>query len=207
VNNHQSHTTIVTPQLPLVYRNGSIASFASHFIKLLQTATDDKLTIIFTEPSQVNEALWKPQYEKQGIEVISIHEEASRLFRVLPPEVTVSETACRAIPRTSDTVYFADWRANGLQLVRSRRFKAERSPTVVTVLHGNTAWHRQGQQFWPSSYEEMRMDFSEQYAVRHSDFAVAPSKYIVGWMRASHYPLPVDAHVRVLNYPFFRIWR
>lgn len=197
-----SKTVLVTPQIPIAYHNGGIGTFIAHFTRLLVSA-GETVQIIFTEPPQKPESEWKPYFDDLAVEVVSLYERSFRVPQNMPHFLKIAEMADEAISLDTDVIYFADWRANGIQSARIKRFRPERSAALVTVLHGCSEWHRQGQNYWPSSYEEMLLDYAERYVAQHSDFVVAPTHYALNWARANSWKLPEQERTRALGYPFF----
>jgi glycosyltransferase involved in cell wall biosynthesis len=195
-------TVIVTPQIPIA-ENGGIGTFVWYFSQLLRKANDD-VNIILTHRPQTPRKLWMRPFKELGIDVTCV-EESSRPLH-LPNGYDwhqgVSEKVAELIAEGTDIVYFADWEANGFHVTQSRRFHSSRSPVVVTILHGSSAWHREGMQQWPGSYEDLTIDFRERYTAEHSDFVAAPSNYMIEWARKNGWALPPDNHVRALKLPY-----
>ena len=198
---------IVTPQIPQAYLTGGIGTFVWHFARLLRGAGHD-VGILYTEPPQRPSREWMPLYERHKISVQSIRDPDGNID--FPPaypnqgyhyHTRVSELVAQAIPEDTDIVYFSDWRYNGLHLVRSKRYRADKLPITVSVLHGCTSWHRQGQQLWPTNYDDLGIDYLEQYQVEHSDFAIAPSQHMLDWALANGWRLQEHERCRLLPYP------
>jgi len=166
-------TVIVTPQIPIA-ENGGIGTFVWYFSQLLRKANDD-VNIILTHRPQTPRKLWMRPFKELGIDVTCV-EESSRPLH-LPNGYDwhqgVSEKVAELIAEGTDIVYFADWEANGFHVTQSRLFLSSRSPVFVTILHGSSAWHREGMQQWPGSYEDLTIDFRERYTAEHSDFVAA----------------------------------
>jgi len=195
-----SHAVIVTPQLPHAYHNGGIGTFAWAFAQVLCGA-GHKVTVVYTEPLQFPKHRWISHYARLGIDVVCLREQP---IEVLPGKSylnTLSEHVASVIPPDADVVYFADWRANALHYVRSRRFSGERRPLAVTVLHGCSQWDRYGQRRWPSQIESLVGEHYERYSVEHSDVVIAASEYMLGWAR-HHWTLPPGENSSWLHYPF-----
>lgn len=195
-------TVIVTPQLPIAYPNGGIGTSVDHFVDLLVDAGYD-VSLLFTFPTDVPEKEWKRPYEQKGVAVRSLFQKA----KVEPPHgfpfwSYVSQLIAEALPSDVGVVYFADWLGNGQVTMRRRRYNGSQTPVTVTVLHGNSEWHRQGMWLWPGSYDEMIIDFNERYAARYSDYVVSPSAYMLDWAHKNSWKLPPDDHCRVLPLPF-----
>lgn len=195
-------SVIVTPQIPIAFKNGGIATFVGHFTRLLKEA-GHQFSIIYTEPSQVPENEWRPFYEQQAIQVNNLLDSPLRLTTGYFRFTRIAELVAKAIPTDTDIVYYADWRANGFHQVRARRYIANKLPVTVTVLHGNSEWHRQGMYHWPTDYDTVAQDFAERYVAQHSDFVAAPSRYMLQWAEQHHWKLPPTNRVVALGYPFF----
>ncbi len=202
-NLRDTKTVIVAPQLPIVYKNGGIGTFNIHFANLLVSAGYKDLTIIYTSPLEAPFAECTPYYAERGIKIVSVLPDNNHLDLdqgyTLP--VRISEITADLIPDDTDLVYFADFRANGLIETRRRRFRANKTPTLVTVIHGPSEWHRQGQSVWPSTVDEILIDFSERYVTQHSDFVAAPSSYVFEWARQNSWKLPPEDRLFALGYP------
>ncbi len=206
-------TTIVTPQIPQLYLTGGIGTFVGHFVRLL-ISMGDAVTVIYTEPSHQYRAPKKGQRSEKdrlrewrdlGVEVIQIQPEPLKPSSGnYPITLEVAERANSAIPKNTDIVYFADWKANGLYTVKQRKFSREVSgPQIVTILHGSSCWDREGQGQWSRGLEEIRVEFNERYVVEHSDFVLAPSTYALEWARQQGWQLPAGDRTLALNYPFY----
>lgn len=195
-------TVIVTPQIPIA-ESGGIGTFVWYFSQLL-SKTGDEVSVILTHPPQTPRKQWERPFKELGIEVTCVEELSNRLY--LPNGYdwyqAISEKVAELLPDDADVVYFADWQANGFHLTQRRRFSAQTSPVVVTVLHGSSGWHREGMLKWPGTYEDLAIDFRERYVASHSDFVAAPSEYAIEWAKQNDWALPPDARVRALKYPY-----
>lgn len=199
-----SKVVFVTPQLPIAYANGGIGTFVDHFARLLHQ-DGHQVTLILTSAPEQPSSKWMPPYTTLSMTVHTILEyhQALSLYPAYPHDVAVSELVSQLIPEDTDVVYLADWKANGLHLVRSRRFTDHaRKPIIVNIAHGNSEWHREGQQYWPSHYHELALDYCERYAIEHSDFVICPSAYMHRWLEKTGWRLPAPEFVRTLGYPF-----
>lgn len=196
-------TVIVTPQLPIA-RSGGIGTFVWHFTQLLRNNGEDVGIILAFRPEAPRKQ-WIRPYEQLGVEVICVDEPNNPLHVPFGYDwhQAVSERVAEIIPEDTDIVYVADWEANGFHLVQSRRFRPRRLPAIVAVLHGSSAWDRQGRRQWPQSYEDLALDLRERYVAMRSDFVAAPSHYVVEWSKMNGWSLPSDPCVSVLKYPYF----
>jgi len=196
------HTVIVSPQIPVAYKNGGIGTFVGHLIDLLLSGTNDRITLIFTEPPQQPESEWLPAYHANNVTVHCVHPPNLTFSPGYFQTVRISELVCSAMPEDADIVYFADWRANALHTVRSRRFTRRPGPTVVTVLHGCSEWNRHGQGLYLTSYEELAEEYFERYAVENSNFLVFPSRHMAQWCSDNGWRVPPIDEANILGYPF-----
>ncbi|MDQ2713369.1 MAG: glycosyltransferase [Chloroflexota bacterium] len=194
---------IVTPQIPIAYECGGIGTYAWHFARLLREAGEE-VHVIFTHVEQRPATDWLPSWEQVGITVASLQPYGTVL--AIPNgcswQTWIAELAAAAIPLDADVVYFADWGANGFHFVRSRRYKPQSRPEVVTVLHGSTKWSRQGEGCWAADREDLAQDFRESYVARYSDFVASPSSYMLDWARDNRWMLPPEERSQALGNPF-----
>ena len=195
-------TVIVTPQIPLAFRTGGIGTFTWNFTRLLKLRGDN-VDIIFTRRPEVETHIWQAPFAELGVPVECIDEERMPLHVPIGYSryQAIAETVAERIPTDTDVVYFADWEANGLHIVRSRRFTPNKLPVCVTVLHGGSKWSRQGMATWPETYDDLALDFHERYTIEHSDFIAAPSQFILDWARDNGWALPASGSAGALGLP------
>jgi glycosyltransferase involved in cell wall biosynthesis len=198
-----SHIVIITPQLPILYKNGGIGTFTLYFTQVLLAAGYHHITLIYSGHVERPRAEWQPFYRALGVNLITLHNYRQPEPTTLPgmgAMAHLSERIAQLIPNDADVIYMADFLANGLITARVRRFRPTHSPVLVTVLHGCSEWHRQGQYLWPSASDEVELDFNERYVAQHSDLVAAPSHYAIEWALHNSWRLP--AARQVLGYPF-----
>ena len=195
-------TVIVTPQIPLAYRTGDIGTFTWNLTRLLKTHGED-IKIIFTRRPEVPRSVWQAPFAELAVPVVCVDEETMPLHVPLGYSryQAVAEAVADWVPGDADIVYFADWEANGLHVVRNRRFVANKLPVCVTVLHGGSNWTRQGMRTWPETYHDLSLDFQERYTLEHSDFIAAPSRFIEDWARDNGWTLPLQEQGTALGLP------
>lgn len=196
-------TVILTPQIPEVIKNGGIGTFVTHFADLLVRSGHPDVTIIYTNAYDIPTSTLKAMYQARGIKLELIYTEG-RPLDMWPGYLHVvreSELSDQAIPEDTDILYLADYHANGWMTARKRRYMDNKLPTIVSVLHGPSEWHRQGQQEWPHHYTQLVMDFGERYTAQYSDFVAAPSQYMLNWACKNSWKLPAD-RLAALGYPW-----
>ncbi|MDA1278411.1 MAG: glycosyltransferase [Verrucomicrobia bacterium] len=198
----QTHAVIVSPQIPRAYKNGGIATFVGHLSNLLLTRGRHRVTLIFTEAPGCPDDEWQSFYSHENLDVVCVHRKPLELPKSYFPTIRISELAVEAIPDDADVVYFAEWRANALHAIRKRRFNPRHHPPIVTVMHGNSEWNRQGLGLPMESYEQMFDEHLERYVVRNTDYLVSPSEHMLRWCREQGWETPSADHVLLLRNPF-----
>ena len=180
---------------------GGIATFVTHFSKLLRTAGYD-VTILSSRGKVTQlDPLWWAYYQTHGINIVQINDPVSPvhtwgdLWSIRRSEEVAAHIS------DADIVYFQDWHANGFHTVRQKRFRLYQKPICVTVLHGCAAWLRQSMHRFPTIPDDLNLDFVEQYTANNSDFVVSPSQFMIDWVVANGWKLPPPERVRVLGLP------
>lgn len=182
-------------------RAGGVGVFITKFARLLKARGDDVsiiLTTGATEPLLVDRT-WRDAYRSWGIELIEIHN------KVVPnrwPDVwTVRLSECLTpFLRGFDVAYFGDWGNVAFNTVRLKRYGVKDLPTCVTVLHGPSAWVQLADGKYPIIPDHLNLDFVERYSARHSDYVVAPSRFIVDWAKSQGWIFPREPEVLGLPY-------
>lgn len=196
----KTKTVIVTPEVPV--KAGGIGTFTWNLAKLLR-GIGDQVEVVLTAPLPSEKMPWKEPFKALDVTVKYLH--ASRL--TVPNgyswHLKVAEEAAAAIDPHADVVYFADWQANGIHFTRARRFRSEPGPTAITVLHSPSMWLREAMRTFPHSKDDLWLDFSEAYAAEHSDFVVAPGKYMLDWVRHNGWTLPPEDQIAICGLPYF----
>ena len=195
-------TVIVTPDLVGPIQNGGIGTFATNLALLLRQ-NGHEVSILFTSPEDFPRRQWIKFYKEHDINVINVKERTSHnnadgdwWF------IRRSESVSKHLPPDTDIVYLQDWHGNGFHSLRSRRYRSKKYPVFVSVLHSNSDWVREGsQEFSEYLLHDMSLSFAERYTTQHSDFVVAPSQYMLDWVRQHHWQLPPDNRIRVLGLP------
>jgi glycosyltransferase involved in cell wall biosynthesis/GT2 family glycosyltransferase len=185
-------------------RAGGVASFVTHFARLLRQAGDD-VTIIFTRqeihPVLIDQ-VWRDRYAEWGIRVIELHNTEPSLDRWCDPwTARLSE---QVLPHLVgfDIAYFQDWANVAFCAARLNRYSCSTGmPVLVTVLHGPSDWIRVGNQQQPEVPASLHLSYIERYAARHSHFVISPSRYMAEWANANEWALPHPP--AILGLPFF----
>lgn len=197
-------TVILTPQIPEAIANGGIGTFVTHFANLLVRSGHSDITVIYTNAYDRPANELKALYKARGIQLELIYD-GNKPLEMWPGYLHIvreSELSDQIIPEDTDILYLADYHANGWITARKRRYKDKKLPAIVSVLHGPSEWHRQGQQEWPHHYTQLVDDFAERYTAQYSDFVVAPSQYMLDWARKNSWKLPPQDRLSVLGYPW-----
>ncbi len=200
-------TVLVTPELHgFEGPSGGIATFVMHFAELLQITGCNVTVVVAAGKIHKMKPYWWATYQAKGINIVQIPD--------LEPEPYIhggdvlfarrAESVHQFI-NNADNVYFTDWQANGFATIRSKRFSTSHSPVCVTVLHGGTEWLRSGNQQFPSNLYDLKLDFTEGYCIRYSDFVVSISHFILDWLKKRGYLFPAPERIRSLGYPITQL--
>jgi glycosyltransferase involved in cell wall biosynthesis len=194
-------TVIVSPEIIGPHKNGGIGTFATHWSTLLREAGDE-VTLIYTGELSAPRESWIGRYDARGIEVIHACERELQDWQFnYEWFVRRSEAVSARIPPDAQIVYFQDWQANGYHWFRSRQFRREHWPVGVCVLHGFNQWVMDANKQFPIARLDMEQAFAERYAVARSNYVIAPSRYMLNYVREWGWILPDASRVRVLGYP------
>lgn len=166
-------------------RAGGVGTFVTNWARLLRSGGDD-VTIIFAHQEVESpglDARWIGNYESWGIRVIELHSAPPSAERW--PDVWAVRLSEKLHPHVADhdIVYFQDWANLAFHTVRTKRFSTASRPTCITVLHGPSNWVRLGNRRYPKVPGDIYQEFVERYAAEHSDFVIAPSRYMLDWLR------------------------
>jgi O-antigen biosynthesis protein len=166
-------------------RAGGVGAFITHWAKLLKNSGED-VTIIFTHGEVETPGLdpqWAANYRSWGIEFIELHSDPSTPDRW--PETWAVRLSEKLYPILSqfDAVYFQDWANLAFHAVRVNRFSTNPGPICITVLHGPSNWVRLGNRKYPRIPDDLHLEFVERYSAEHSDVVIAPSNYILEWVK------------------------
>lgn len=167
-------------------RAGGVGAFVTHFARLLREAGEEVAIILAraeTEPRTIDEA-WRARYRSWGIEIAEFHNTPPRPDRWSDAWPLRLSEQIAPLVNGFDVVYFSDWANVGFLPVREKRFASGRRPAYVTVLHGPSSWVRLANRQYPKPPEDLHVDFIERYTAQHSDFVIAPSRFIRDWLKA-----------------------
>ncbi len=167
-------------------RAGGVGAFVTHWARLLKAHGED-VTIIFVHQdlqSPAIDARWAANYQAWGIGFVDLHSDQQTPERW--PEAWAVRLSEKLHPLLADydIVYFQDWANSAFHTVRAKRFSAERQPVCVTVLHGPSTWVRRGNRSYPKLPDDLHLEYVERYAAEHSDYVLAPSRYLLDWLQA-----------------------
>jgi glycosyltransferase involved in cell wall biosynthesis/GT2 family glycosyltransferase len=183
-------------------RAGGVGAFVTHFAGLLREAGDE-VTIILAraepEPREVDE-VWRARYRAWGIHLIERHNSPPRADRWSDAWPLRLSEQIAPLLEGFDVVYFSDWANAGFLPAREKRFSSGRRPVLVTVLHGPSSWVRLANGLYPKVPEDLHVDFIERYTALHSDFVIAPSRFMVDWLKAQGWRFRTEPEVLGLPY-------
>jgi O-antigen biosynthesis protein len=181
-------------------RAGGVGAFITQFAKLLKE-NGDEVTIILTRRDGVAvDQPWRDNYRARGIELIEVFYRDSP-DNCWPPSWTMrlSEQVALLL-RGFDVVYFSDWGNVGFHTVRTKRFTDAPLPVCVTIMHGPSRWIRFCEQTPLRIPDDLYLESVEQYAARHSDFVVSPSRFMADWAREQGWKFSREPEVLGLPY-------
>ncbi len=198
-----SRIALVTHDVQTVQgRAGGVGAFVTHFGTLLKEAGED-VTIILaranTESLEVDQ-IWRERYRSWGIQLIELHNTVPRPDRWSDAwPLRLSEQVAPLLS-SFDVVYFSDWANLGFLPVRQKRFATNPKPSLITVLHGPSGWVRTANRQYPRLPEDLHVDFIERYSALHSDAVIAPSRFIVDWLKREGWRFRSEPEVLGLPY-------
>jgi O-antigen biosynthesis protein len=195
---------IVSPEIVGPHKNGGIGTFATIWSMVLREAGEN-VTLIYTGEYSVPSKQWHALYDRHDIRVIHAAEGEFLTPQFnYEPFIRRSEKAASVIPPDTDVVYFQDWQASGFHFVRTRQYQPKRTPLCVTVLHGSYQWVIEANKWFPTTRQEMELQFAERYVVANSDYIVSPSQYMFNYVSKMGWELPPLDRCAVLGYPFLK---
>lgn len=183
-------------------RAGGVGAFVTHWAKLLRKNGDD-VTIILTHAEVQTAGLdpqWAGHYRSWGIKFIELHSDPPNADRW--PEAWAIRLSEKLHPLLLqfDVAYFQDWANLAFHTVRVNRFSTTPGPICVTVLHGPSNWVRIGNRKHPQIPVDLHLEFVERYSAERSDVVIAPSNYILEWVKKEGWKFRVAPVVLGLPY-------
>jgi glycosyltransferase involved in cell wall biosynthesis/GT2 family glycosyltransferase len=182
-------------------RAGGVGAFVTHFARLL-TSRGERVTIVLVsgspEPARIDPA-WKARYAGWNIALLEVSAPAPRADRWR--EAWPARLSEHLAPRLLgfDIVYFQDWANAGFHSIRQKRF-SRHGPVMVTVLHGPSPWIRSGNRKLPNITDDLHIEYIERYGAQHSDWVIAPSRYMSTWLKQHGWTFPREPEVLGLPY-------
>lgn len=99
-----------------------------------------------------------------------------------------------------DHVHFHDYKGLGFFSVNAKRQGlAFGNTTLVVQLHGPTRWTIETNQTFFIHEDQVKIDHLERESIRHADYVVSPSQYLIDWMRGRNWKLPPSERQRVIQ--------
>lgn len=183
---------IVTPDIVGPMTNGGIGTACLHLARFLKEELYHEVDILFTGETRVrSNEYWKKHYRRRfGIGYHHIDELPDPCYAPVLDPFWMLTRAQKCHPwllsRNYSHIHFQDYHANGFVAIQAKRAALGYESTVLTVtLHSSSLWMREGNRLWPDSpVEECLLDFMENYCAEHADFAIAPSHYMLNWLRS-----------------------
>jgi glycosyltransferase involved in cell wall biosynthesis len=99
-----------------------------------------------------------------------------------------------------DLIEFPDWLAFGFFTVQAKRSsRILEGARLCVKLHGTSAWQREGNHRWIERAEELSADYCERYAFEHAEVQMAPSQFMLEYVKQAGWNVRDDA---VVAYPY-----
>ncbi len=184
-------------------RAGGVGAFVTRWANLLRQAGDE-VTIVMTradrEPMRVDTE-WRARCQMNGISLIEV--QAPPPLATRWPEVPAMRVSELTAPFLGafDIAYFQDWGNSAFHFVRERRYRTNQGPVCVTVLHGPSEWELSANAKYPKLPDDLHLAWLERYGARHSDFVVAPSRYMAKHLQGLGWEFPGDVEALGLPMP------
>ncbi|WP_255323107.1 glycosyltransferase [Lysobacter sp. K5869] len=102
--------------------------------------------------------------------------------------------------RRYDFVHFHDYKGLGFFCVNAKKQGLAFAATALVVqLHGPTRWTIEANKTFFVHEDQLKIDHLEKVSIRHADYAVSPSAYLVDWLRGNGFELPPPERTLVLK--------
>ena len=182
---------------------GGVGAFGTRWANLLRQEGNE-VTIVMTRADR--EAMrvdteWRARCQMNGISLIEV--QAPPALATRWPEVAAMRVSELTAPFLGafDIVYFQDWGNAAFHFVRERRYRINQGPVCVTVLHGPSEWELSANAKYPKLPDDLHLAWLERYAARHSDFVVAPSRYMAKHLQGLGWEFPGEVEALGLPMP------
>jgi glycosyltransferase involved in cell wall biosynthesis len=192
-------------------RNGGIGTAYSALASAL-TEAGHHVTLLhlfgnWCENGTISE--WQAYYRNRGIEFCSLPAPAHPLNG--PQSVGISFDAYQWLKaRDFNIIHFPELLGHGYYSVLAKHQGLAFGDTVICVgVHSPISWIREVSRELPLTVDEPEIDFMERESVALADVVVSPSRYLLGWMQANGWRLPLTTYVQqyVLSPDLWAVWR
>lgn len=178
-------------------RNGGIGTAYTALAEALAVAGHEVTLLYLMGEYCENGTLehWEAHYAEKGIRFVPLRTGAVRAEGAAP--LTVTHDAYQWLKQHEfDVIHFPEWHGRGYYtLLAKRQGLAFANTTICIGTHSPAAWHREGNEEYPASLDDLEMDFMERRCVAMADVLISPSAYMLQWMRAQGWQLPACCHV------------
>jgi glycosyltransferase involved in cell wall biosynthesis len=95
-----------------------------------------------------------------------------------------------------DLIEFPEWGGAGfIPLQMNKNFKNYKDSKIIVKLHGSWKWHTEGcGQEW-LSFDDLKLNYLEQYAFENADIQVSPTYHLLEWYREHGWMVRPDASI------------
>ncbi len=195
---------IITPEIIGPYQNGGIGTHCYYFARWLSKEMGHDVTILYTSEIETHDTgWWKDRFREQiGVDFVLLPEDPADL----PPPAHFEyssgiEDVSRRVyqwleSKQFDACHFQEMLGNGYHTFQAKRLGLAFQNTALTcMVHSSWTWINQAMQVLPDcDLTQMRTKFMERYCVRHCDFLLSPSAYMLAWTREHGYDSPAPSH-------------
>lgn len=178
-------------------RNGGIGTAYSSLAQTLADAGHD-VTLLYTLSNHTeNQSIeyWIDHYAAMGIHFVPLPPPPSGVGGTMPLAITYSIYVWLK-ERQFDIVHFPDWQGRAYYTCLAKRQGLAFAGTDICIgAHSPASWDREGNEYFPTTLQQLETEFMERQAVEMADVVVSPSHYMLEWMTGRGWTLPERTYV------------
>ncbi len=198
-NRRTLRVCIVSPEFVGPSRNGGIGTAYTAMADAL-AAAGHEVTCLHANAEECAAAdfpSWQAQYKQRGLRLVALPG--------APLAVDGSAHGARSyevyqwLKRNDhfDFIHFPEWQALGFHSqVAKQQGLAFAGTRMCVGLHSMTVWIKDANREHLASVPELQLDHLEQQTVALADAVISPSRYLLKWIQARGWTIPVHAYVQ-----------